>query len=128
MEGIWQTALETHGMRLRFQLHVSHDTERQLDGALDSLDQGVSGLPATNVSLKETDFHFEMPAVAGTFEGKFDAAKNTLKGHWSQTGAEDDLEFKRSDEPLALRRPQNSRRTISLSGEERFVCQLSGKS
>lgn len=107
VEGIWQSALETHGMRLRFQLHVSHDTERELVAALDSLDQGVSGLPADKVTLEETKFHFEVPSVAGTFEGKFDPAKNTLTGNWSQAGADAVLEFKRSDEPLALRRPQN---------------------
>ncbi len=106
VEGNWQSALETHGMRLRFQLHVSHDTERELVAALDSLDQGVSGLPAANVSLEETYFYFEIPAVSGHFEGKFDAAKNTLSGRWTQTGAEQDLVFHRSDEPLPLVRPQ----------------------
>jgi pimeloyl-ACP methyl ester carboxylesterase len=106
VEGIWQSGLETHGMWLRLQLHVSHDTERNLIGALDSLDQGVSGLPATRFSLNENDFHFEVPVVTGKFDGKFDAAKNSIKGHWSQTGAEADLEFKRSDQPLALRRSQ----------------------
>ena len=107
VEGVWQSALETHGMRLRLQLHVSHDTDKQLVAALDSLDQGVSGLPANHVNLHGNDFHFEVPAVAGVFDGNFDAAKNTMKGNWSQTGAEQSLEFKRSDEPLALRRPQN---------------------
>jgi pimeloyl-ACP methyl ester carboxylesterase len=106
VEGIWQSALETHGMRLRLQLHVTHDTGGQLIGALDSLDQGVSGLPAIRLSLNDAAFHFEVPAVAGKFEGKFDPAKNTLVGNWSQTGAESMLEFKRSDEPLASRRPQ----------------------
>ncbi len=106
VEGNWQTALVTHGMRLRFQLHVSHDTERELVAALDSLDQGVSGLPAANVSLEETYFYFEVPAVSGHFEGKFDAAKNTLAGKWTQTGAEQELVFNRSDEPLPLVRPQ----------------------
>jgi pimeloyl-ACP methyl ester carboxylesterase len=106
VEGNWQTALETHGMRLRLQLHVSHDTERELVAALDSLDQDVSGLPASNISLEETNFYFEVPAVSGHFEGKFDGAKNTLTGKWSQTGAEQNLEFARSDEPLPLLRPQ----------------------
>jgi pimeloyl-ACP methyl ester carboxylesterase len=107
IEGNWQSALETHGMRLRLQLHVSHDTERELIAALDSLDQGISGLPTANVSLEENDFYFEIPAVEGTFEGQYDSAKNTLTGKWSQTGAEQNLEFKRSDEPLPLLRPQN---------------------
>jgi pimeloyl-ACP methyl ester carboxylesterase len=106
VEGLWQTALETHGMRLRFQLHVSHDTDGQLVASLDSLDQSVSGLPAINVSLKESAFHFEIPAVAGVYDGSLNAAKNSLTGKWTQTGADADLTFTRSDQPLELRRPQ----------------------
>jgi pimeloyl-ACP methyl ester carboxylesterase len=107
VEGIWQSAMEAHGLRLRFQLHVSHDTEGELVAALDSLDQGVNGLPAVRVSLKgDNTFHFEIPSVAGIFQGTFNPAKNTILGNWSQTGAEEKLEFKRSDQPLELRRPQ----------------------
>jgi len=47
VEGLWQGAVETHGMRLRFQLHISHDTEGSLIAALDSLDQGSPGCPPT---------------------------------------------------------------------------------
>jgi pimeloyl-ACP methyl ester carboxylesterase len=118
VEGLWQSALETHGMRLRFQLHVSHDTEGQLIGALDSLDQGVSGLPAINVQLKEAIFHFEIPAVAGVFDGSLNAAKNKLSGNWSQTGAEAKLDFVRSDQPLDLRRPQNPSKPYPYHEEE----------
>jgi pimeloyl-ACP methyl ester carboxylesterase len=117
VEGTWQSALETHGMRLRLQLHVSHDTDGELIGSLDSLDQSVTGLPATNLALEGIGFHFEVPAVAGTFEGKFDAAKNTLNGNWSQTGADSTLEFKRSDEPLTLRRPQTPLEPYPYSAE-----------
>ncbi len=108
VEGLWQAALETHGMRLRFQLHVSHDTEGKLVAALDNLDQGVTGLPAVDVTFStDSRFVFEIPSVAGKFEGVMDPTKKTLKGKWSQTGAEEPLEFKRSDTPLPLRRPQN---------------------
>src|SRR6266849_10572132 len=62
-EGIWQGALEGNGMRLRLQLHVSHDDQKQLVAALDSPDQGVSGLPAIKVSQKDAAFHFEIPVV-----------------------------------------------------------------
>ena len=93
-------------MRLRFQLHVSHDTDGNLVAALDSLDQSVSGLPAVNVSQRENAFHFEIPAVAGTYDGTLNAANNSLTGKWSQTGADAKLTFTRSDQPLELRRPQ----------------------
>jgi len=118
VEGIWQSALQAHGMRLRLQLHVSHDTEDHLIGALDSLDQGVSGLPAINVLLKEAAFHFEIPSVAGTFEGTLDPGKNKLTGNWSQTGADAKLEFARSDQPLELRRPQNPAKPFPYREEE----------
>jgi pimeloyl-ACP methyl ester carboxylesterase len=118
VEGLWQTALETHGLRLRLQLHVSHDTDDQLVGALDSLDQGVNGLPAIKVLLKEASFHFEIPSVAGVFEGILDPGKNKLSGNWSQTGAEAKLEFVRSDQPLELRRPQNPAKPYPYREEE----------
>ena len=118
VEGLWQTALETHGMRLRFQLHVSHDTDGQLVASLDSLDQSVSGLPAINVSLKDSAFHFEIPAVAGFYDGSLNAAKNSLAGKWSQTGADADLNFTRSDQPLELRRPQTPAKPYPYREEE----------
>lgn len=118
VEGLWQTALETHGLRLRLQLHVSHDTDGQLVGALDSLDQQVSGLPAIQMELKEAAFHFEIPAVAGTFDGTLNPGKNKLIGNWSQTGADAKIEFVRSDQPLELRRPQTPSKPYPYHEEE----------
>jgi uncharacterized protein len=107
VEGIWQSALERHGLRLRLQLHVSHDTDRELIAALDSLDESVSGLPAINVTLNEATFHFEVPAFGVTFDGTLDSSKNLLNGKWLESGDSTAMEFKRSDDPLPLRRPQN---------------------
>jgi uncharacterized protein len=119
VEGTWQGALQTHGMRLRFQLHVGHDTEGQLVAALDSIDQSVSGLPAIRVSQKESAFHFEVPAVAGVYDGRLNTAKNQLTGRWSQTGADgENLDFKRGDQPVELRRPQNLPKPYPYSEEE----------
>jgi uncharacterized protein len=119
VEGIWQTVMETHGLRLRYQLHVSHDSEGELVASLDNLDQSVIGLPAVRVSLKgDNAFHFEIPSVAGIFEGTFNPAKNAITGNWSQTGAEQQLGFKRSDQPLELRRPQTPTRPFPYREEE----------
>jgi uncharacterized protein len=119
VEGLWQGAVETHGMRLRFQLHISHDTEGSLIAALDSLDQGVTGLPANHVTLKDPIFHFEIPSVAGVYEGTLNSAKNAITGKWSQTSADNlPLDFKRSDQTLELRRPQTPARPFSYAEEE----------
>ena len=118
VEGLWQTALDTHGMRLRLQLHVSHDTEGELIGALDSLDLGVSGLPATNVTQKDSAFHFEIPAVGGSFDGTLNASKNAITGEWSQGSTTATVDFKRSDQPLGLRRPQTPTKPYPYREEE----------
>jgi uncharacterized protein len=119
VEGLWQGAVETHGMRLRFQLHISHDTEGLLIAALDSLDQGVTGLPANHVTLKDPIFHFEIPSVAGVYEGTLNGAKNAITGKWSQTSADNlPLDFKRSDQTLELRRPQTPARPFPYAEEE----------
>jgi pimeloyl-ACP methyl ester carboxylesterase len=119
VEGLWQGAVETHGMRLRFQLHISHDTEGALIAALDSLDQGVTGLPANHVTLKDPIIHFEIPSVAGVYEGTVNGAKNAMTGKWSQTSADNlPLDFKRSDQTLELRRPQTPARPFPYAEEE----------
>jgi uncharacterized protein len=105
-EGVWQAALEGNGMRLRLQLHVTHDDKKQLLAALDSPDQGVKGLPAIKVSQKESVFHFEIPVVKGVFEGTINPAKNAITGSWKQSNVDQELTFKRSDQLLPLLRPQ----------------------
>jgi len=118
VEGLWQGALEGNGMRLRLQLHVSHDDQKHLLAALDSPDQGVSGLPAIAVSQKESAFHFEIPVVHGLYDGTLNAAKNAINGSWTQNGVEQKLDFKRSDQLLALVRPQNPVKPYPYKEEE----------
>ncbi|HET8924214.1 MAG TPA: alpha/beta fold hydrolase [Candidatus Acidoferrum sp.] len=117
-EGVWQGALEGNGMRLRLQLHVSHDDRKQLLAALDSPDQGVSGLPAVKVSQKEAAFHFEIPVVSGTYDGTINVTKTFIAGNWTQNGVAQKLEFKRSDQLLELRRPQTPAKPYPYREEE----------
>jgi len=118
VEGVWQGALEGNGMRLRLQLHVTHDDQNQLVAALDSPDQGVSGLPAIKVSQKDAGFHFEIPVVSGVYEGTLDAAKTAITGSWTQNNVEQKLDFRRSDQLLELIRPQNPVKPYPYKEEE----------
>ena len=106
-EGVWQGALEGNGMRLRLQLHVTHDDQRHLVAALDSPDQTVSGLPATKVGQKDNVFHFEIPVVNGVYEGTLNSAKTAITGTWTQGNVTQKLQFQRSDKLLEQMRPQN---------------------
>jgi uncharacterized protein len=118
VEGLWQGALEAHGLRLRLQLHVFHDPNGELIVALDSLDQFVSGMPGAKASLKENAFHFEIPNLSSTYDGVLDVNKNKIAGEWSQPEIKEKLNFERSDQPLELRRPQNPVRPFPYREEE----------
>ena len=118
VEGTWQGALQLDKLRLRLQLHISQDADKKLVAGLDSLDEGVSGVPATNVSEKNGVLHFEVPVLAGTYEGTLNAAKNTLTGHWTQGGEARVLNFNRSNEVLEARRPQNPVKPYPYAEEE----------
>lgn len=117
-EGVWQGALEANGLRLRFQLHVTHDDEKHLVAALDSPDQAISGLPAVNVSQKVTVFHFEIPIVQGVYEGNLNTAKSAITGNWTQGGITRNLNFQRADQLLDLVRPQNPKKPYPYREEE----------
>src|SRR5438128_2058449 len=106
-EGTWQGAFQNGNMRYRLQLHVTHDEEKKLSGTLDSLDQGANGLPMSKLSEQSGAVHFEIAMVTGVYEGTMNAAHNGIAGKWSQNQDTVALEFKRSNEVLALRRPQN---------------------
>jgi pimeloyl-ACP methyl ester carboxylesterase len=105
-------------MRLRLQLHVTHDNKKQLVAALDSPDQGVSGLPAVKVSQKETAFHFEIPVVSGVYDGTLNATKTVITGSWTQSGGAQKLTFHRSDQLLELLRPQDPVKPYPYKEEE----------
>jgi uncharacterized protein len=117
-EGVWQGALQANGMRLRLQLHVTHADQDELVAALDSPDQGVSGLPATQVSQKGAAFHFEIPEVGGVYDGTLNAAKNAIAGSWTQNEVTQALEFQRADKLLELLRPQTPSKPYPYREEE----------
>jgi uncharacterized protein len=107
LEGTWQGAFENGNMRFRLQLHVAHDADKSLSGTLDSLDQGANGLPVSKLSEKNGVVHFEIAIVSGSYDGTLNAARNAIAGKWTQSQDTVALDFKRSDEVLELRRPQN---------------------
>jgi uncharacterized protein len=105
-EGTWQAALESNGMRYRLQLHISHDEQGQLVASMDSIDQGINGFRASEVTQSDSAVHLDLPAIRGVYDGNLNTVRNTISGTWRQNGDSAALTFKRSDQILELRRPQ----------------------
>ena len=117
-EGTWQGAIEVSNMRMRLQLHVSHDEKGELLASVDSLDQGIEGIPASQVAEKNGELQFEIPVFQAEYQGTLSASKNEISGHWTQNKELETLDFRRSDKPLELRRPQNPVKPYPYKEEE----------
>ncbi len=118
VEGTWQGAIETGNMRMRLQLHLNHDDKGALIASVDSLDQGIQGIPASKVTERAGELRFELSAFGAEYLGTLSATKNEIAGHWSQNGNDEKLDFKRSDQILELRRPQNPAKPYPYKDEE----------
>ena len=118
LEGTWQGAIETGNMRMRLQLHISHDDKGQLIASLDSLDQAIQGIPASHVTEKSGELKFELSAFGAAYTGTLNAARNQIAGDWSQRGNIEKLDFQRSGHVLELRRPQNPIKPYPYREEE----------
>jgi pimeloyl-ACP methyl ester carboxylesterase len=127
MEGTWQGAIETGNMRMRLQLRLSHDEKGQLIAALDSLDQGIQGIPASKVVEQAGELSFDLSAFGAEYNGKLTATKNEIIGQWSQNGNLERLDFRRSDKILELRRPQNPVKPYPYREEEVSFASADGK-
>jgi len=117
-EGTWQGAIEVTNLRMRLQMHISHDDRGRLLASLDSLDQGIQGIPASKVTEKNGELTFEIPTFQAEYRGMLAASKNELVGEWTQNDNVEKLDFHRSDQPLELRRPQNPAKPYPYTVEE----------
>ena len=86
VEGDWQAVMKDGRVELRVALHLKKDETGALKGTIDSIDRGVTGVPISSISLKDSVLKFEVPSVGGMYEGKVEADRPAIKGTWSQAG------------------------------------------
>jgi hypothetical protein len=84
--GTWEGTLQADGGSYRARLNITKDEAGTINVTVDSIDQNQMGLPASNVSLKGSTFHFELRSHEGVYEGTVDEMKTLIKGTWSQRG------------------------------------------
>jgi len=96
LAGDWQGTLDAGGGNtLKVVVHISQDKDGKLSGAIDSPDQGASGIAITAVTYKEPDLHFEVGSIDGSYDGKMNKENSQIAGQWKQGGASLPLTLKR---------------------------------
>jgi pimeloyl-ACP methyl ester carboxylesterase len=91
--GDWRGTLKPGGQELRVALHFAKDGSGY-KGTFDSLDQGVTGIPLSSITLEDSKVGFKVDSAQGSYAGKVTAAGNTIEGEWTQ-GASLPLNFER---------------------------------
>jgi serine-type D-Ala-D-Ala carboxypeptidase/endopeptidase len=69
---------------LHIKLHITSGPNGVLSGTLDSVDQGVNGLPCADFQIEGEALSFRVPAVNATWKGAISADGTSLSGTWTQ--------------------------------------------
>ena len=105
--GQWLGTLQAGPARLRVVFHISAGAGGALAGTLDSIDQGLKGIPLSAVIATEGGVRFECAVLMGTFRGTL--VGDVLDGQWSQGTVTLPLTLARVERVPELNRPQTPR-------------------
>jgi hypothetical protein len=83
LAGDWQGTLEIDTVKLRVRFSIQ-DAGTQMKGMMTSLDQGNAKVELSRVGDRQGAVHLAMDAMAAYFEGRWNEAKDELKGEWHQ--------------------------------------------
>jgi hypothetical protein len=119
IDGAWMGKLDIGGMNLRVVFHIVN-MEDGLSATLDSLDQGMRGLPGTAVKREGSSLTIETRQIDGSFAGQIAADVASIDGTWTQRGKNYPLALKRvkDESELVLKRPQNPVKPYPYREEE----------
>jgi hypothetical protein len=92
--GDWIGAIDTGAGQLRLAMHITAAKDGSLTATLDSVDQGVNGIPVTTVTFFDSKLSLTVDAVNGSYEGTVNKDATEIDGTWTQ-GQPLGLNFKR---------------------------------
>jgi len=85
IDGAWMGKLDIGGQILRVVFHI-RNTGDGLTATLDSLDQGMRGLPGTAVSREGSTLKIETKQIEGSFTSLIAGDLASIDGTWTQRG------------------------------------------
>ncbi|HEY3762763.1 MAG TPA: sigma-70 family RNA polymerase sigma factor [Verrucomicrobiae bacterium] len=86
LQGLWEATLPAGNTALRLNLKIAQQPDGSFRAALDSVDQGVSDIPASSFTYNKPSVTIGFIATGGTFQGTLGNNNTKLTGHWTQMG------------------------------------------
>jgi hypothetical protein len=95
IEGDWQGTLRVGANELRMAVHITRNPDGSLKATMDSISQGVNGIPITSITFQDSKLSFSVDSIHGTYEGQANNDLTGIAGNWSQGGSSFPLDLKR---------------------------------
>ena len=119
IEGLWMGSLEVPGgLEVRILFNISARPDSSINATMDSLDQGVSGIPVETVTYKDDNLRLEVKSIRGVFEGTLKEDGKTIEGKWTQAGSVFPLVLNHIEKTPDLRREQDPVKPYPYAEEE----------
>lgn len=119
IEGLWLGTLQVQGgMEIRLLFNISASSDGSVNATMDSIDQGVKGIPTEVVTYKDGNLHLGIKSIRGTFDGTLNEDGNTIEGEWKQSGLNFPLVLSRINETPDTRREQDPVKPYPYNEEE----------
>lgn len=93
LQGEWEGVLNVKSTKLRLALRIAKLPDGQFAAALDSLDQGAKGIPASRINYQAPELRLEWAALSASFQAKLEGG--VLSGNWQQGPMKLPLDFNR---------------------------------
>lgn len=118
--GDWVGALELGAVKLRLILHITRGDDGGLRATMDSVDQGVTGIPVDVIALEGKALHFELGSIGGSYQGVLNDAGDELTGTWKQGTASLPLRLARTNDASSFipKRPQEPKAPFPYDVED----------
>ena len=114
--GTWLGTLDV-GVKLRLVFHINNEPIALYSATMESPDQGAKGIPVSLVTLAGDSLHVEVNVIKGIFYGKF-TNDTTVTGTWSQGPFKAPLTIVKTNEIIALNRPQTPKPPFNYTSED----------
>jgi hypothetical protein len=117
-QGAWQGTLQAGGMALRLNFKIGTNADGTYRAEMDSVDQGVTGMPASSVSFDAPAVKVEFKQIRGTFQADLSADNSQFKGTWTQMGKTFPLTVDRAKADAA--QPAESEKNYAYTSKSDF--------
>jgi hypothetical protein len=93
LTGQWNGALTDGADIFHLALKIMKNTDGAASGTLDSLDQGLTGIPLSSLTYTDGKFHFAARGLGASYDGASFNDGTSVTGQWHQAGQTLPLNF-----------------------------------